>query len=503
MDDLVIVGAGPSGLAAAYEAVGRGAKALVLECLDRVGGLSRTTNFEGSRFDIGPHRFFTKNQEVHGLFVKTAAEDLVNVPRLTRIFYKNQYFNYPLTPLNALFGVGVWSSLSILSSYTAVRARRALGDPSIENFEDWVVDRFGRKLFETFFKTYTEKVWGIPCTQIGADWAGQRIKGLSLTTAIINALFKPKKKVVKTLVDEFVYPRLGAGQLYEKMAANVTRSGSRVITGARVTRIRRDNCRVTAVEVEDAGGQCYAVEGRQFLVSAPLTEMIEMMTPEPPPEVLIACHALRYRNHVGVNLVIEGRPFPDNWIYVHSKEVGMARIANYANFSRDMAGRPGLNPLTVEYFCFRGDEVWDAPDHVLIERAKRELAHMKIVRPDQVLSGFVVRSDKAYPVIEIGYERHIATIKGWLDQFHNLLPIGRSGMFKYNNQDHAIATGLLAARTALGVQRFDPWLVNIDAEYHEYGPAHRAPAGVTAPTMYAAPAAATKTMGMSAGNTSP
>ena len=232
--------------------------------------------------------------------------------------------------------------------------------------------------------------------------------------------------------------------------------------------------RVCAIEVDDGHARRYEVEGRYFLVSAPLTDMIEMMHPSAPPEVLSACRALRYRNHVGVNLIVEGHPFPDNWIYVHSKEVGMARIANYANFSPAMSSRPGISPLTVEYFCFPHDQVWDAPDDALIERAKRELAHMKILQPDQVLKGFVVRSDKAYPVIEIGYERHIATIKGWLDQFQNLLPIGRSGMFKYNNQDHAMATGLLAARTALGVQRFDPWLVNIDAEYHECGPAHAA-----------------------------
>jgi protoporphyrinogen oxidase len=470
MDDLVIVGGGPSGLAAAHEAAGRGAKSVVLERLDCVGGLSRTTNFEGNRFDIGPHRFFTKNHEVHELFVKIASHDLVNVPRMTRIFYNNKYFNYPLTPLNALFGVGVTSSVSIFSSFMMARSRRVIGEPPMESFQDWVIDRFGRELFETFFKTYTEKVWGIPCTQIGADWAGQRIKGLSLTTAIINAVFKPKKTPIKTLVDEFIYPRLGAGQLYEKMAARIIETGSRVITGIRACHVRRDNMRVNAIEADDIHGGRHVFEGRYFLVSAPLTDIIEMMKPAPPPEVLSACRALRYRNHVGVNLLVEGRPFPDNWIYVHSKEVGMARVANYANFSPAMTRHPGLSPLTVEYFCFPGDDIWEARDDVLIERAKRELSHVNIVRPDQVLNGFVVRSDKAYPVIEIGYERHIATIKAWLDQFQNFLPIGRSGMFKYNNQDHAMATGLLAARTALGVQRFDPWLVNIDAEYHESAP---------------------------------
>jgi protoporphyrinogen oxidase len=472
MHDLVIVGGGPSGLAAAHEAVGRGAKAVVLERLDRVGGLSRTTNFEGSRFDVGPHRFFTKNQEVLALFVKTAAEDLLNVPRLTRIFHNNTYFNYPLTPLNALFGVGILSSLSILSNYLITQARGVCSESRIENFEDWVVDHFGRRLFETFFKTYTEKVWGIPCTQIGADWAGQRIKGLSLTTAVANALLKPTKNTVKTLVDEFLYPRLGAGQLYEKMAASIERTGGQVMTGARMCRIRRDQMRVCAIEVEDTQSRHYEVQGRYFLVSAPLTDMVEMMYPSAPPEVLSACRALRYRNHVGVNLIVEGRPFPDNWIYIHSEEVGMARIANYANFSQAMSSRSGISPLTVEYFCFPRDQVSNSSDGALIERAKRELRHMKILLPDQVLKGFVVRSDKAYPVIEIGHERHIATIKCWLDQFQNLLPIGRSGMFKYNNQDHAMATGLLAARTALGSGSFDPWRVNIDAEYLESAPAH-------------------------------
>jgi protoporphyrinogen oxidase len=473
-DDLIVIGAGPSGLAAAHEAVGRGARVLVLERLDCVGGLSRTTVFEGNRFDVGPHRFFTKNQEVHKLFVETAGGDLLTVPRRTRIFYNNKYFNYPLTPLNALFGVGLHSSLSILSSYTKTRARRAFREPPIRNFEEWVVDQFGSSLFETFFKTYTEKVWGIPCTRISADWAAQRIKALSLRTAVVDALFKSKRKLIKTLIDEFIYPRLGAGQLYENMASKVTRSGSRIITGARVTRIHRDDLRIRAVEVEDVRGQCYVVEARQFLVSAPLTDILEMMSPEPPSEVIAASRALRYRNHVGVNLVVEGCPFPDQWIYVHSKEVGIARITNYANFSPDMAAQRGISPITAEYFCFHGDDVWNAPDHALVERAKRELTQMKVLQPDRVTSGFVVRNEKAYPIIEMGYEEHIATIKAWLDQFENLLPIGRSGMFKYNNQDHAIATGLLAARTVLGVSKYDPWMVNIDAEYHETGTARRA-----------------------------
>ena len=471
--EIVIVGGGPAGMAAAHEAVRHGAGAIVLEKLDRVGGLARTQEFQHSKFDIGPHRFYTTNREVHSLFVETVGADLVTVTRLTRIFYNNKYFDYPLTPLNALFGVGILNSVSILASYLAARLRRALRPRKPVNFEDWIVDRFGRRLYETFFKTYTEKVWGIPCTRIGADWAGQRIKGLSLTTAVMNALFKPRSGAIKTLVDEFIYPRDGAGQLYEKMADIVRARGGRVELQSPVQAIRHDAGRVRHIVV--SGGT--KIAGDHFLVSAPLTEIVEMMDPPAPDDVRAACKALRYRDHVGVNLLVEGTPFPDNWIYIHSRDVGMARISNYANFSPAMASRPALSPLTVEYFTFPGDGVWEATDEALHQRAVAELEHMGILRREQVVSGFVVRSSKAYPVIEIGYERHIDTIRRWLATFDNLLPIGRSGMFKYNNQDHAMYTGMLAVRTALGLGHFDPWKGNIDAQYLEGGQLPQASAG--------------------------
>lgn len=470
INDIVVVGAGPSGLAAAHEAVGYGASVSVLERLDRVGGLARTIEYGGNRFDIGPHRFFTRNEGVAALYLKVLGNDVVRVPRLTRIVYGGKYFNYPLTPLNALSGVGVAASAGILGSYTAARARRWTRPQQVDTFEDWVVDKFGRRLFEMFFKTYTEKVWGIPCTQIGADWADQRIKGLSLGTAITHAIFKSKSRVVKTLVDEFSYPRLGAGQAYEKMSAQVSsRHSSTVLLGTTAKYIRREGALVRAVGFVDADGKIGEAEGRQFLVSAPLTDLIDMITPPVPAQVADACRALRYRNHVGVNLVVEGNPFPDNWIYVHAKEVAMARIANYRNFSPQMSSNPAVSPLTVEYFAFENSSLWNADDESLVQRAIAELSQMKILDRDRVTDGFVVRNAKAYPVIEIGYAAHIEIIRAYLNQFQNLLPIGRSGMFKYNNQDHAMATGLLAARTMLGVGRFDPWLVNIDAEYHEGG----------------------------------
>jgi protoporphyrinogen oxidase len=471
VDDIAIIGGGPSGLAAAREAGRLGARPLVLERLDQVGGLARTISFEGSRFDIGPHRFFTKNEDVHRLFVELNGEQLLRVERMTRILFHDRYFDYPLTPVNAVFGLGLATSVSVGLSYAGARVRQLARPRVPQSFEDWVVERFGRKLFGMFFKNYTEKVWGIPCSEIGAEWAAQRIKGLSLGSAIAHALRISDRDSVKTLVDRFLFPRLGAGQTYERLADVVEQGGGTVLTGREVVRLRRQGDRVVALELADADGSVSTLEAPLYLSSAPLTELIRFFDPPAPPAVLAAARALRYRHHVAVDLEVEGNPFPDNWIYVHSPEFRLARIANYRNFSPDMASAPDRSPLTVEYFSFPGDGIWEAPDGELVALATRELREMKLLEPDAVLRSLVVRSERAYPVIERGYEHHIDTIRGWLAGLANLLPIGRSGMFKYNNQDHAIATGVLAARTILGEGDFDPWLVNIDADYQESAPA--------------------------------
>ena len=475
-DRLVVIGAGPAGMAAALEAVRHGAAPVVVERLDTVGGLARTVARGGQRYDIGPHRFFTLNDEVRRLFAELCGPDLRQVKRITRIFYRGRYFNYPLTPFNALFGLGMIAALRALASYVAAGLRRRTRPAPIETFEDWVVDRFGHRLYATFFKTYTEKVWGIPCQRIGASWAGQRIKGLSLLVAIRNAWF-PHRKGPRTLADAFFYPRLGAGQLYDKMRARVVAGGGEVRLGTETVRLRHRDFRIVGVDCRDAAGAETALAGDFYLSSAPLTDLVAQLDPPAPDPVRDAAAGLRYRHHIGVKLCLEGGAlFPDNWIYVHSPDLRMARISDYANFSPDMSGAPTRRPLTVEYFCSPGDDLWQSPDDALIARAVGELRRMGLA-PGRVADAFVVRSEKAYPVIEIGSEDRIATIKAYLDRFENLLPIGRSGMFKYNNQDHAIATGLYAARTALGLGRFDPWLVNIDGLYQESGafPDHVAP----------------------------
>jgi protoporphyrinogen oxidase len=357
-------------------------------------------------------------------------------------------------------------------SYLAAGLRRGLAPRPIATFEDWVVDRFGDRLFRTFFKSYTEKIWGIDCRRIAAEWAGQRIKGLSLTAAVRDALMKSRRGRPRTLADEFLYPRLGAGQLYEKMAERIAAGGGTIRLDTECRAVRRQGFRVTGVEIRRVDGVTETIGGDHFLVSAPLTELLAQLDPAPPSEVQKAAVGLRYRHHIGVQLTLAGRsPFPDNWIYIHEPAVRMARVSSYRNFSAAMGRGGDCHPLTVEYFCFAEDAIWTAPDVELVALAKRELAATGLADPSAVVDGFVIRSRCAYPVIEIGVGERLEVIKRWLDRFENLLPIGRSGMFKYNNQDHAMATGIMAARTALGLGRFDPWQVNIDGVYQEGGPA--------------------------------
>ena len=464
MYDLVIIGAGPAGLTAAYELTDSDKKVIILEKKSQVGGLAETKVFGNYRYDIGPHRFFTKNKEVYELFLKMLGKDAVEVNRKTRILFKNSYFDYPLTPLNALFGLGIGESIVIGFSYIFARIKSYLKISKINNFEDWVVDRFGRKLFNNFFKNYTEKVWGIDCKDIGSDWAAQRIKGLSLSTAIKFALFPNSKKRPKTLVDKFYYPRLGAGMLWEKFEDYIKEQGVEVAKNKKVTGVSNngDNFKVT---IEDNFGNQTSIDTKNIFFSNPLLEFIDIYDADVPQSVINSAKSLNYRNHISVHVTIDKKLFDDNWIYIHSPNLNMARIADFTNFSDDMS-EEGKYPLTLEYFCFEEDEIWNQNNSDIIDFALKELRNI-FDEEFNVIHSEVSRNAKAYPVIKTGYQEYIDVIKNWLSGLHNITAIGRSGMFKYNNQDHAMATGLYAARTLLGHGEFDPWEVNVDGEYHE------------------------------------
>ena len=464
MYDVIIIGAGPAGLTAAYELSDSNKRVLVLEKKPQVGGLAETKVFGDYRYDIGPHRFFTKNQEVYDLFLNVLNKDAVEVNRKTRILFKNSYFDYPLTPVNALFGLGIFESISIGLSYIFARIKSYIGITKINNFEDWVVDRFGRKLFNNFFKNYTEKVWGIDCSDIGSDWAAQRIKGLSLSTAIKFALFPNSKKRPKTLVDKFYYPKLGAGMLWEKFEEIITNKNINIAKEKIVTDIVKKGQGFT-VSFKDSEGNEKSEETRNIFFSNPLLEFIDIFDGDVPKKVIESAKSLNYRNHISVHVTVDKKLFDDNWIYIHSPNVNMARIADFTNFSEAMSV-DGNYPLTLEYFCFENDEIWNKRNDEIIEFGLKELRSIFNVEFNVVHSA-VSRSPKAYPVIKTGYQVHIDIIKEWLSSLPNITAIGRSGMFKYNNQDHAMATGLYAARTLLGFGDFDPWEVNVDGEYHE------------------------------------
>jgi protoporphyrinogen oxidase len=464
MYDLIIIGAGPAGLTAAYELSDSGKKIHVLEKKNKVGGLAETKVFGDYRYDIGPHRFFTKNKEVYELFLEILGKDAVEVNRKTRILFKNSYFDYPLTPLNALFGLGIIESVLIGFSYLFARIKSYLKLTKINNFEDWVVDRFGKKLFNNFFKNYTEKVWGIDCKKIGSDWAAQRIKGLSLSTAIKFALFPNSKKRPKTLIDKFYYPRLGAGMLWEKFEKIITDKNVKVSKEKTVTSVESSNdCFI--VKYTDKKGNIFSEKTQNIFFSNPLLEFIDIFDSEVPKQVLNSANKLNYRNHISVHVTVDKKLFDDNWIYIHSPDVKMARIADFTNFSTHMS-KNGTCSITIEYFCFEHEELWNQSNDYLIDFAISELRSI-FKEEFNIIHKAVSRSSKAYPVIETGYQDHINVIKEWLSNLSNVTAIGRSGMFKYNNQDHAMATGLYAARTLTGEGNFDPWDVNVDGEYQE------------------------------------
>ncbi|MEI6502157.1 MAG: NAD(P)/FAD-dependent oxidoreductase, partial [Armatimonadota bacterium] len=437
-----IIGAGPAGITAAYELSRHGLTGTIYEAEAVVGGISRTANRDGFRFDLGGHRFFSKSQEINDLWREMLSEPLLTCPRLSRIFYDDKFWDYPLKASNALRNMGIPRALACMGSYAWARMH-PIPDP--RSFEEWVINQFGRKLYQMFFKTYTEKVWGMPCAEIGADWAAQRIKGLSLGEAVRNALFGSRGRDVKTLIEEFQYPRLGPGQLWEDAARAVTARGWTLVTEARVTGVQVEDGRVTGLEVS-SGGRSETVACAQALSSMPLRDLVAGCSSGVPAPVREAASALAYRGFLTVALVLEGgKSFPDNWVYVHSPEVRLGRIQNFRNWSPDLVPDPGLTCLGLEYFCNEGDALWSLPDEELVALGYAELTKIGLCS-GALVRGFVERVGKAYPVYDAGYQERVTAIRDWSAGVEGLQCIGRNGQHRYNNMDHSMMTALIAAR---------------------------------------------------------
>ncbi|MES2304438.1 MAG: NAD(P)/FAD-dependent oxidoreductase [Gemmatimonadota bacterium] len=463
-DRVVVIGAGPAGLTAAYLLAKAGHQVTVLEGDDMVGGISRTAQYRGFRFDIGGHRFFTKIAPVQALWEEILGDDFISVPRMSRIHYDGKYFDYPLKAFNALSGLGITNAVRIVLSYIKARFKPSEVE---ENFEQWVTNRFGKRLYEIFFKTYTEKVWGIPCTEIRAEWAAQRIQGLSLARAILNATaLQRRDNSIKSLINEFRYPRLGPGQMWEACRDRLREMGSRVLMQHFVTAINMQDGRVTGVRANTPEGEV-TFEADHIISTTDVRSLVRAFEPPVPAPVRTAAEGLRYRDFLVVALILEKeRLFPDNWIYIHTPGVTVGRIQNFNNWSAAMVPEAGRTCLGMEYFCFQGDGLWESSDADLIALATKELEQLDLAPPGLVRDGTVIRMPKAYPIYDGEYRGHLDAVRDWIDPIPNLHTVGRNGMHKYNNQDHSMLTAMMAVWNMQGAKH-DIWAVNTDFEYHE------------------------------------
>ncbi len=473
--DVLIIGAGPAGLTAAYLLSKRKVKVTVLEAdPEYVGGISRSVTYKGYSFDIGGHRFFSKSQEVENLWSELLPNDMLDRPRSSRIYYRKKFFHYPIKAFDALFKLNPFEATRCLASYLKSKFF-PVKDPT--NVEDWVSNQFGFRLYSIFFKTYTEKVWGMSCRDISADWAAQRIKGLSLSSAIWNAIMpkrtpKDRKQIIKTLIDSFRYPRKGPGMMWDAAAKKTVEQGGTVLMNCKYESMTHHaEKHLWEVRYTEAGAP-KTMWAAQVISSAPLREVVNTVTPS------LACRTeankLAYRDFLTVALIVKEKEiFHDNWIYIHEPDVKVGRIQNFKSWSPELVPDPKTNCYGMEYFCFEGDGLWTSKDEDLISLAKKELMQLGLAEEGDVLDGCVVRQKKAYPVYDQHYQDYVEVIRKELDaKFPTLHVVGRNGMHKYNNQDHAMMTAMLTVENIVGHQKkFDVWQVNQDAEYHEAGSA--------------------------------
>ncbi|MGH9043548.1 MAG: NAD(P)/FAD-dependent oxidoreductase [Acidimicrobiales bacterium] len=473
---VVVIGAGPAGLTAAYELAKAGDPVVVAEADDVVGGISRTVERDGWRFDIGGHRFFTKVRAVERLWDEILpANDFLLRPRKSRIFYRGKYYDYPLRPLNALANLGPRESILCGLSYLAARLRPPEDQT---NYEGWLVARFGWRLYRTFFKTYTEKVWGVPVSDMPADWAAQRVKNLELGKAIWNALTpKRNQTAITTLIEEFRYPKFGPGMMWEACRDKLVSMGTPILMSTEVSGIHLEEGKATGVTLSSRDGDRFQAASH-VISSMPIAELIKCLDPAPSTEILEAGAALHYRDFLTVALVVpEDHGFPDNWIYVHAPEVKVGRIQNFGRWSPYMV-REGTTCLGLEYFVFEGDELWSMADDALVKLATDELIGLGLAEAGVVERGYVVRVKKAYPYYDLSYSKSVSTISTWLaHNAPNVHLVGRNGMHKYNNQDHSMFTAMLTVENIHGA-RHDIWGVNVEQEYHEERSVPETPAEV-------------------------
>ena len=461
----VVIGGGPAGLAAGTELLRQGVRPLVLEGDEIIGGISRTQCYKGYHFDMGGHRFYTKSKEVRDFWQETLKEEFLVRPRLSRILYDGKFFKYPPEPIDAMMGLGLRESTKVILSYVRWKI---FPYRDVQTFEQWVTNAFGKRLFEIFFKTYTEKVWGMSCDELRAEWAAQRIQGMSLKTVIMN-FFNGGKPKAKSLIEEFHYPRLGPGMMWTQCAEKIVEQGGEVKLRTRASRIVHSEGRVRQVVASTSLGDI-TYDVSSVFSSMPITHLIAQMDPPAPVAVQNAAKTLRYRDFLTVCLIVDKEHlFDDNWIYIHEEKVKVGRIQCYKNWSEEMVPDPTKTSLGLEYFCNEGDDLWTMNDDDLVKLAMEELESIGLADAADVLDGCVYRMPKSYPVYDEDYAEALNCIKAYLDGFENLVSIGRNGMHRYNNQDHSMLTGIHAVRNIYQGQSVDIWKINGEDDYIEAG----------------------------------
>ncbi len=465
---VVVLGGGPAGLTAGYLLAKRQVPVIVLESQDQLGGLARTEVRDGFRFDLGGHRFFTKAKEVEALWDEIMAqaseeageEQWLLRPRQSRIYWNKKFLEYPLQGMDVIQKLGPVELTRAFTSYLWAKIKPKGREDTLDQ---WVTNRFGKRLFELFFKSYTEKVWGVPTSEVRAEWAAQRIKNLSFFSAAKAAFFGDKDQKHTSLIDRFKYPRFGPGQMWETMASYITRMGGEVRMNAPVTRLHIEDGAVTGIV---AGGE--TLTPGAVISSLPLRTTVGLAAPPAAAGIQAAAKGVRYRDFLTVSLVIDGTDlFPDNWIYIHEPDVRVGRIQNFRSWSPDMVPDPTKASVGLEFFCFEGDDLWEMADEDLVELGKKELNMLGLARPEQVERGYVVRVHKAYPMYDPDYAERVMTIRGWLEGIGNLTQVGRNGLHRYNNSDHSMLTSMRAVENLLDDAGHDIWAVNVESVYHE------------------------------------
>lgn len=464
----IIIGAGPAGLAAGYELTKKGQPVLIVEKENEVGGLCRTVDYQGYKFDFGGHRFFTKNPEVQKFWQDMMGKDFLIRPRLSRIYYRKKFFAYPIKLFDALSKLGLWESFLVTLSLFWTKLKNLIKKPQEITFEDWVVNRFGKRLFEHFFKSYTEKLWGVSVKELGADWAAQRMKDLSLWQFLKNIIFGSKEGEVKSIIEKFKYPKYGPGMLYNNKIRNkISQFGGQIYLNNELVKIIHQNNKIEKIIIKDEYGNLNEIVGENYVSSVPLNVMLKKLDPTPPEEIISLVNKMRFRAFFDVCFIVNSKDvFSDTWIYIHEPKVHLLRVQNFKNWSPYMSPAQNKTPIGAEYVCWPEDKLWQMSDDELIKLASQELEQIGLLKTNLVEGGMVIKNKYAYPVYHLDYKQDLNQIFNYLSRFKNFQTIGRSGLYRYNNMDHSILTGFYAARNIMG-GNYNVLGINVEEDYLE------------------------------------